>query len=146
MSFVIGCGDSDTMKKDKDASLEKENSDVNETEAYQPSQPITFSHSVHSGIDGIDCKYCHDSDNESKSDETPNAKVCLNCHQQIPGASEEASEKIKKIYDAAGWDETNRSDTSKPITWKRVYNLPDSVYFNHHNSNIKSLECSKCHY
>ncbi|MFM7643775.1 MAG: c-type cytochrome, partial [Sphingomonadales bacterium] len=32
---------------------------INIMEGYQPSQPIAFPHSQHAGINGIDCKYCH---------------------------------------------------------------------------------------
>ncbi|NBW30979.1 MAG: hypothetical protein EBR35_06970, partial [Flavobacteriales bacterium] len=31
---------------------------INVVENYQPSQPIAFPHSVHAGLNGIDCKYC----------------------------------------------------------------------------------------
>jgi len=55
------------------------------TEAYQPSQPIKFPHSVHAGVNGIDCKYCHSSVTKSKSAGIPSVNVCMNCHKQING-------------------------------------------------------------
>src|SRR5690606_15714975 len=30
-------------------------------QGYEPIQPIHFSHKIHAGDNGIDCKYCHSS-------------------------------------------------------------------------------------
>ena len=35
-------------------------------QGYQPVQPIHFSHKIHAGDNGIDCKYCHSSARVSK--------------------------------------------------------------------------------
>ncbi len=34
---------------------------------------------------------------------------------------------------------------NRPIAWKRVYNLPDYVYFNHSIHIAKGVGCASCH-
>src|SRR5690606_5534462 len=48
---------------------------------YQPIQPIHFSHKIHAGENGIDCKYCHSSARTSKTSVIPSMNVCMNCHK-----------------------------------------------------------------
>ena len=91
-------------------------------EEYQPSQPIEFPHATHAGINGIDCKYCHNSVTESKTAGLPTVNVCMNCHKQVTGEGDQVA-KIQKIYDAAGWDPGCRKYTgkTKPIVWNKVH-------------------------
>ena len=80
---------------------------INVVENYQPSQPIAFPHSVHAGLNGIDCKYCHNSVTKSKSAGIPTVNVCMNCHKQISGEGKPYASEVQKIYAAAGWDPKN---------------------------------------
>jgi cytochrome c553 len=115
-------------------------------ENYQPSQPIDFPHSVHAGINGIDCKYCHNSASESKSAGYPTVNVCMNCHKQINGQTPEQQAKIQSIYDAAGWDGKEYTGKTKPIVWNKVHVLPDHVYFNHkQHVVVGGVDCKQCH-
>lgn len=115
-------------------------------ENYQPSQPIDFPHSVHAGINGIDCKYCHNSVTESKSAGLPSVNVCMNCHKQITGNTPEQQAKIAKIYEAAGWDGNQYTGKTKEIVWNKVHVLPDHVYFNHsQHVVIGGVDCKQCH-
>ncbi len=50
---------------------------------YEPIQPIHFSHKIHAGENGIDCKYCHSSARTSKTSGIPSMNVCMNCHKNI---------------------------------------------------------------
>ena len=127
---------------------------INVMEGYQPSQPIAFPHSVHAGINGIDCKYCHNSVEKSKSAGIPSVNVCMNCHKYINGKDAESGEdkefrgEILKIYEAAGWDESKKIYTGeeKPIVWNKVHVLPDHVYFNHSQHVVAGgLDCAQCH-
>ena len=124
---------------------------VNVMENYQPSQPIAFPHSVHAGINGIDCKYCHNSVTKSKSAGIPSVNVCMNCHKKINGEGKEWQGEINKIYAAAGWNPNKgpageyTGDTD-PIVWNKVHNLPDHVYFNHaQHVVVGGLDCKQCH-
>lgn len=115
-------------------------------EAYQPSQPIEFPHSIHAGVNGIDCRYCHSSVTKSKTASLPTVNVCMNCHKQINGRDEAQQTKIKAIYEAAGWDGSQYTGKSKPIVWNKVHVLPDHVYFNHsQHVTVGGIDCKQCH-
>ena len=116
-------------------------------EDYQPSQPIVFPHEIHAGTNGIDCKYCHNSVNKSKSAGLPTVNVCMNCHKQITGKDDQVAQ-INKIYEAAGWDPVGQkySGKSKEIIWNKVHVLPDHVYFNHsQHVVVGGVDCKQCH-
>lgn len=119
-------------------------------EDYHPSQPIDFPHSVHAGTNGIDCKYCHNSVTKSRTAGLPTVNVCMNCHKQVAGSSPEQQEKIKKIYEAAGWDPSvgagKYTNETKEIVWNKVHVLPDHVYFNHsQHVVVGGIDCKQCH-
>jgi mono/diheme cytochrome c family protein len=123
---------------------------VNVVEEYQPSQPIAFPHDRHAGVNGIDCKYCHNSVTKSKSAGIPSVNVCMNCHKQINGENKPFQGEIKKIYEAAGWDVSSGSGKytgkTKPIVWNKVHVLPDHVYFNHsQHVVVGGIDCKQCH-
>lgn len=121
---------------------------INVMEGYQPSQPIAFPHDRHAGINGIDCKYCHNTVTKSKSASIPSVNVCMNCHKQIDGAGKPFEGQIKKIYAAAGWDKTGMKYTGKtnPIVWNKVHVLPEHVYFNHsQHVVVGGVDCKQCH-
>ena len=89
----------------------------------QPSQPLAFPHAIHTGVNGIDCKYCHSSVEKSKSAGIPSVNVCMNCHKQVNGRTPAQQEQIAKIYDAAGWDPSGAgkyTGKSKPIVWNNT--------------------------
>lgn len=126
-------------------------------EGYQPVQPIHFSHKIHAGDNGIDCKYCHSSARVSKTSGIPSLNVCMNCHKSIYEYKGETSleytkefydGEIKKLYAAAGWDDAQQKYTgdSQPVKWVRIHNLPDFVYFNHsQHVTVAGVECQTCH-
>ena len=126
-------------------------------QGYQPVQPIHFSHKIHAGDNGIDCKYCHSSARTSKTSGIPSLNVCMNCHKSIyeykgETTAEHSKEfydgEIKKLYKAAGWDDVEQKYTGKsqPVKWVRIHNLPDFVYFNHsQHVTVAGVECQTCH-
>jgi cytochrome c551/c552 len=118
-------------------------------ENYQPSQPIAFPHAIHTGTNGIDCKYCHNSVTTSKSAGLPTVNVCMNCHKQINGRTPAQQEQIAKVYQAAGYDPTGSgkyTGKSSPIIWNKVHVLPDHVYFNHsQHVVVGGIDCKQCH-
>ena len=123
---------------------------INIMEDYQPSQPIAFPHDRHAGVNGIDCKYCHNSVTKSKSAGIPSVNVCMNCHKQINGEGKPFAGEIKKIYAAAGWDVSSGAGRytgkTKPIVWNKVHVLPDHVYFNHsQHIVVGGVDCKQCH-
>lgn len=127
---------------------------------YQPVQPIHFSHKIHAGDNGIDCKYCHSAARVSKNSGIPSLNVCMNCHKNIAEfagdkdslyvdhSKEFYTAEIQKLYDAVGWDKSAQKYTGKqkPVKWVRIHNLPDFVYFNHsQHVSVAGVECQKCH-
>ena len=121
-------------------------------EGYHPSQPLpAFSHKIHNAINGIDCQYCHSSASYSKHASIPSVNVCMNCHKEIDGASEQGKKDVEKIRAHAGFDSESYaySDSSlSPIVWNRVWVLPDHVFFSHAqhvNENVGNIDCKNCH-
>jgi mono/diheme cytochrome c family protein len=123
---------------------------VGVSEAYQPEQPIKFSHELHAGQNQIDCNYCHYGARKGKHSNIPSAGVCMNCHAQIQEGPKYGTEEIAKIYAAIGWDpETYQyieDYEEKPIKWIRIHNLPDLAYFNHsQHVTAGQIACQECH-
>lgn len=131
---------------------------VGVNQGYEPVQPIHYSHKIHAGDNGIDCKYCHSSARVSKTSGIPSLNVCMNCHKSIyevapSTATAEYSKEfydgeIKKLYEAAGWSDEDQKYTgeSKPVKWVRIHNLPDFAYFNHsQHVSVAGIECQTCH-
>ncbi|WP_405576936.1 c-type cytochrome [Winogradskyella sp. Asnod2-B02-A] len=126
-------------------------------QGYEPVQPIHYSHRIHAGDNGIDCKYCHSSARVSKTSGIPSLNVCMNCHKSIsevaPETLAEGTEygvdynaEIQKLYEAVGWDGTGYTGDSKPVKWIRIHNLPDFAYFNHsQHVVVGGIECQTCH-
>jgi cytochrome c551/c552 len=127
---------------------------------YQPEQPIFYSHTVHAGINQINCLYCHGGAQESKHANIPSVNVCMNCHMGIneyakgpkiyreDGTEVDGTAEINKLYKYAGWDPAKKQYTGKgePIEWVRIHNLPDHVYFNHsQHVTAGKQNCQTCH-
>jgi len=96
-------------------------------------QPIQFSHLHHVLDDGIDCKYCHTSVETSPFAGIPPTKTCMNCHSQI-FSTEPILEPVRASF-----------RDNKPLSWVRVHDLPDFVYFNHSIHVKKGVGCESCH-
>jgi hypothetical protein len=96
-------------------------------------QPIQFSHERHVAGNGIDCRYCHTSVEESAFAGIPPTKTCMNCHSQIFSTSP-FLEPVRESF---------RNDTS--IRWTRIHDLPDFAYFNHSIHVNKGVGCATCH-
>lgn len=127
---------------------------------YQPEQPIYYSHTVHAGINQINCLYCHGGAQDSKHANIPSVNVCMNCHMGIneyakgpklyreDGTEVDGTAEIQKLYQYAGWDPEAKQYTGKgkPIEWIRIHNLPDHVYFNHsQHVSAGKVQCQTCH-
>ncbi len=96
-------------------------------------QPIPFSHKHHVADDGIDCRYCHTSVENSSFAGMPPTQTCMNCHTQIWSTSP-ALAMVRQSF-----------QSGQPIVWNRVNRLPDYVYFNHSIHINKGIGCSSCH-
>ncbi len=100
---------------------------------YQPIQPIAFSHEIHAGQLGMDCRYCHNGVEKSWYSNIPAAAVCMNCHNQVL----KDSPKLELVRESAL--------SGKPIEWVQIHKTPDYVYFNHSVHVNRGVSCVKCH-
>jgi len=125
-------------------------------EDYMPSQPVAYSHKLHAGKMGIECKYCHHSAEKSKHAGIPSVNVCMNCHAIVHEGPEYGTEEIDKLHKAAGYNKNKQAYNldefgdriEKPIVWNKAHNLPDHVYFSHAqhvHSNTANIDCRQCH-
>jgi hypothetical protein len=96
-------------------------------------QPVPFSHQHHVGDLGIDCRYCHTSVEHAPYAGIPATKICMNCHSQMWVGSD-TLEPVR-----ASWR------TGQSLRWRRLYNLPGFVYFDHSIHIHKGVGCSSCH-
>lgn len=100
---------------------------------YAPKQPIPYSHALHVGELGIDCRYCHTSVEDSAKANLPPTQTCMNCHAQI----HPESELLDPLFESYA--------TGNPIEWVRVHDLPDYSFFNHSAHVAKGVSCVECH-
>jgi hypothetical protein len=96
-------------------------------------QPVQFSHKHHVSDDGIDCRYCHTSVEQSSFAGIPSTKICMSCHTQI-WAESPILEPVRESF-----------RTGKSLEWTRVNNLPGFVYFDHSIHVHKGVGCTTCH-
>lgn len=100
---------------------------------YRPSQPIPYSHKLHAGDLGIDCRYCHSGIERSAKANVPATSTCMNCHKMVLPESE----KLLLVRESYAGD--------IPIQWTRVHKLPDYVFFNHSAHLNAGVSCISCH-
>jgi hypothetical protein len=100
---------------------------------YQPIQPVAFSHAIHAGQLGLDCRYCHNAVEKSWFSNIPSSSTCMNCHNQV-------------LKDDLRLSLVRESALSgQPIPWIQVHRVPDFVYFNHSVHVDRGISCVECH-
>jgi len=135
---------------------------------YQPDQPVDYSHAVHVGKLGIDCRYCHNTVDEAGFAAIPPTQTCINCH--APGyAVDEATGDFVRNPDTGAPEPLTGPDgqplnypgirqnstelipvwisykTGKPIPWVKVHDLADYAYFSHEAHVNNGVGCVSCH-
>ncbi len=100
---------------------------------YQPIQPVSFSHAVHAGQVGLDCRYCHTGEDKSWYSNIPTASKCMNCHVQVL----KDDPRLALVRESAS--------TGRPIPWVQIHRLPDFVFFNHAVHVNRGISCVECH-
>ena len=106
---------------------------------YQPHQPIAYSHRLHAGDKGMDCRYCHRMVETGPHATIPDADTCLGCHNHLTGVKN--SPMLKPLFDAAA---SGKADGT-PIKWVKVHLLPEYAYFNHAVHVHANIGCASCH-
>ena len=100
---------------------------------YQPEQPIAYSHELHVGQLGLDCRYCHVNVERAAVASVPPTSVCMNCHRLV-GRDLATLELLRQS-----------SETKQPIRWVRVHKVPEYAYFDHSIHVRAGVGCSTCH-
>ena len=100
---------------------------------YAPKQPIPYSHKLHVGELGIDCRYCHANVERSPEAMIPPTQTCMGCHAVVKPDSPQ----LAALHDS--WK------SGKPIPWIRVHELPDHAYFDHSAHLPAGVGCVTCH-
>ena len=100
---------------------------------YQPRQPVEFSHKLHAGTLGMDCRYCHNTVEVAARAAIPPTATCMNCHKIVKAESE----KLALVRESF--------ETGAAIPWVRVHQLPDYAYFDHSVHLAASVGCESCH-
>ncbi len=104
---------------------------------FNPDQPVPFSHQIHAGQLGMDCRYCHNNVEDSPHATVPATQVCMNCHNPAKANIKGNSPLLTEVRDS--WK------TGYPIEWKRIHQLPGYAYFNHSVHIARGVSCVSCH-
>lgn len=100
---------------------------------YEPEQPVPYSHALHVGELGLDCRFCHASVERSAIASVPATEVCMNCHHIV----KRDSPVLAAIRDSAS--------SGSPMRWIRVHKVPEYAYFDHSAHLGAGVGCSSCH-
>jgi hypothetical protein len=100
---------------------------------YAPVQPVPYSHALHAGQLGIDCRYCHSNVETSGVANLPTAQTCMNCHNQV----KKDSPLLAVVRHSA--------ETGESVPWVKIHQTPDYVYFNHAIHVNRGVSCWECH-
>lgn len=108
---------------------------------YMPTQPASgFSHQIHAGKLGMDCRYCHSHIEESSEANIPSVSTCVGCHAEghVDQVLYAKQANVQFIRDA--WEK------NESIPWRRVHKVPDYVRNFPHNIHLNAgVSCYSCH-
>ena len=100
---------------------------------YEPEQPVPYSHRLHAGQLGMDCRYCHANVERSFEAMVPPTQTCMGCHSQV------RTESARLAPVRESWA------SGQPVPWVRVHNVPDHVFFDHSVHLSAGVGCVSCH-
>ncbi len=126
---------------------------------YMPTQPgAGFSHRIHVGKLGMDCRYCHSHVDESRHSNVPTVHKCMNCHTEgrLSADLEETATQTGQFYVGSdvGADGKKISkvqfirdayEKDASIPWRKIHKLPDYVHFPHQVHVTAGVSCYSCH-
>lgn len=96
-------------------------------------QPIPFSHAVHAGGLGLNCRYCHATVERAASAGMPTAETCLGCHRQVWNVAAQ----FAPLETALAFGGS--------VPWSSVHRLPEHARFHHGAHVAAGVSCGNCH-
>ena len=100
---------------------------------YQPRQPVPYSHLLHAGQMGMDCRYCHANIERAAHAMIPPTQTCMNCHSLV----RTTSARLAPVRES--WE------SGQALEWVKVHRLPDHAYFDHSVHLSAGVGCVECH-
>lgn len=101
---------------------------------YQPVQPVAFSHQLHAGQLGMDCRFCHNTVERAAHAAIPPTQTCMGCHAKLTMPESPRLTPVRVSY-----------NTNEPLEWVKVHMLPQYAYFDHSIHLAASVGCATCH-
>jgi hypothetical protein len=99
-------------------------------------ETIPFNHQKHLAA-GAQCLYCHPGGYLGSVSGIPSVRKCIGCHENIQVTSEAGQAQVEQLFQV--WE------SGAPLTWRKVVDLPDFVYFSHFPHIAAGKSCERCH-
>lgn len=100
---------------------------------YGPTQPVPYSHKLHVGELGMDCRYCHTSVESSQEAAVPPTQTCMGCHAVV-APDRPTLEPLREAW-----------KNGESVEWVRVHKLPEHAFFDHSVHVTAGVGCVSCH-
>ncbi len=100
---------------------------------YAPVQPVPYSHRLHAGELGMDCRYCHANVERPHEAMVPPTQTCMGCHAMV----KTGSKRLDPVRES--WK------SGQSVEWVRIHELPDHAYFDHSVHLAVGVGCVSCH-
>ncbi len=100
---------------------------------YAPEQPVPYSHRLHVGQLGMDCRYCHTNVESAAKAMIPPTQTCMGCHAMV----KTDSARLKPVRES--WEKNTA------VEWVQIHKLPDHAFFNHSVHVSVGVGCATCH-
>jgi mono/diheme cytochrome c family protein len=98
-----------------------------------PTEEIPFTHRAHNAR-GVSCMFCHSGTLRAPAADLPPLELCAGCHRWLSTQTEQTQAVVAAF------------DDGKTVSWPRVYNLPDFVFFSHQpHVAVAKVSCTVCH-
>jgi quinoprotein glucose dehydrogenase len=95
-------------------------------------QPLLFNHKRH-GQAGMQCEACHQELETGEQVQIPGVTECMSCHQSVM----KENPTVQKL--------AQFKKEGKTLSWTRLYQLPEFVFFSHQKHRNAKVECEVCH-
>ncbi len=96
-------------------------------------QIVPFSHKHHVFGLGLDCRFCHTTVEKSAFAGMPSTEICMTCHSQIW----KNAPMLAPVHESMA--------NNQRLSWIRVNDTPDFVFFNHSVHINHGIGCVTCH-